>query len=97
MPSKKKKLTDAELRDKLWEMAQTINWSLEDESSFRDHPDFVSWENAMTGRKAKKYEIPAFEVAAFDLKKIKEEVEDSCLSDETKKAILEATKKSKAK
>ena len=97
MAAKKKQLTNDQLRDMLWEIAQSIDWKVDDISALTDHPDFDEFENAMQKRGPKLYTVPAFEISGPDIIKIINEVQDSCLDNKTKENIKKAVKNAKGK
>lgn len=94
MPSKKKP-TEQELKDRLWEMVKGVDFSQESIDAIENHPDYNKWDTDMAGRPVATVKIPGFEATSVDLGKIRDEVEDSCLSEKCKKSLLDALSKAK--
>lgn len=102
MPAKKKtatkaksKPTDEQLKEQLWQFALKIDWANQYSSALDELDGWDEWEDAMEDRPQPVVKVPGFEAGLLDLEKMKEEVEDSCLSETTRKNILEALKDAK--
>lgn len=94
MPSKRKP-TEQELKDQLWAMVQTIDFENDNIDELNNHPDYAAWDRAMCSRTLKTVKINGFEASTVDIKKIHDEVSNSCLSDKCKKSLLKALKEAK--
>jgi hypothetical protein len=89
MPAKKK-LSEQELKDRLWNMAVEIDFM---NQNLDDHPDFDKWYDNMGATEERRMvEVPAFKATLVDIGKILEEVENSCLSDGCKASLTKALK-----
>lgn len=95
--TKKAPVTDQELKDRLWAMVERINFTIDDIDEVTGDPDYAAWDAEMRKRGPTSYTLPGFEVDGSDLRKIVDEVTDSCLTPATKEAILKAVKSAKAK
>ena len=93
MPAKKP--TEQQLKDRLWAMAQTVDYHDDDIGGITSHPDYLTWDAAMRKRPIKMLKTTGFEASSLDIGKILEEVEHSCLTDKCKKSLIKALKGAK--
>lgn len=91
MAKKKEKMTEAQMKDKLWDIFKETDWDGDD---FWSHPEFDKLLNQWL-KDSPDVLVPAFKVKTAELGKIRANVEDSCLVDSTKKSILAALKATK--
>lgn len=96
MPTKRKP-TEQELKDRLWAMVQTLDFSdgATGMDDLQHHPDYEKWDIAMARRTPKSLKIAGFEASTADIGKILQEVEHSCLTDKCKKTLTKALKEAK--
>lgn len=93
--SKKKVPAEQQLKDRLWVMVTSLDWSTDGLSDLDYHENWDAWENDMASFATKPLKVDGFEASLGDLKKIEEEVESSCLSDKCKDTLLKSLKKAK--
>lgn len=91
----RKKPTEQELKDRLWEMVTSIDWSTDGISELDYHDNWQKWETDMASLSVKTRKVDGFEASLGDLKKIEEEVESSCLTNKCKDTLLKSLKKAK--
>lgn len=90
----KKKITEQELKDRLWRMVTETD--IESGDDINTHEDFDSWTSAYLSSVGKStVKIAGFEATLVDVRKIISEVEDSCLTDACKKSLTKALKSAK--
>ena len=90
----KKKPTDAELKEQLWQMAAQVDWENESISEIENLNEYDDWDVKMKERPQKKIKI-SFECLPSDLNKIIDEVDGTCLSDLLKESVAAAIGASK--
>ena len=94
MPSKKKP-TEQELKDRLWEMVKQVDFSEHSVCEIENMPEYDKWDTDITNMKAIPVKVEGFEATTVDLRKIRDEVEGSCLTEKCKKSLLTALSKAK--
>lgn len=80
MASKKRKYTEQELKDKLWEMAQSVDWEDEGIYDIEAHEDYDDWAEAMTNRTGKLLSM-MLTTSTVDVAKIIKALESQAVSD----------------
>lgn len=91
MASKKRKYTEQELKDKLWEMVQTVDWEEDDIYDLTEHDDYENWVEAMASRDSKVVSI-GLTASTIDLSKIAKAMEDNGLSDRLVRSFRQTVK-----
>jgi hypothetical protein len=90
----KKKPTEQELKDRYWKMVKETD--LVSGDAVEDHPDFKSWYDGYVSITPKiMVAVPTFKATLADVRKIRDEIDNSCLTIECKKSLLKALKAAK--
>ncbi len=96
MPTKAKNRTTLpsiqQLKDRLWAMACTIDYTNDGIVDVQDHPDYEKWDQDMQKRPVTYKKVPGFDASTTDIGKIIQEVDDSCLTSKCKETLTKALK-----